>query len=153
MDKVIVAEIVESYLKNSDTYLVDVKLEPGDRIVVEIDGDTPVSIDDCIALTKHIESVFNRDVEDYELEVGSAGISKPFKVLRQYQNAVGREVETLLKTGKKHAGMLKAMDENAIVLTVQKQIKPEGSKRKTTIEEDLSFAYNDIKYTKYIIKL
>ncbi|MDR2683224.1 MAG: ribosome assembly cofactor RimP [Dysgonamonadaceae bacterium] len=153
MDKALIAEIAGNYLKDSDKYLVDVKLEPGDRIVVEIDGDTPVSIDDCIALTKHIESVCDRDVEDYELEVGSAGISQPFKILRQYQKAVGREVEILLKTGKKQAGILKATDENAIVLTVQKQVKPEGAKRKTTVEEDLSFGYNEIKYTKYIIKL
>ena len=153
MDKTLVAEIVENYLKNSDKYLIDVKLEPGDRVVVEIDGDTPVSIDDCIALTRHIESQFDRDAEDFELEVGSAGISQPFKVLRQYRNAVGREVETLLKTGKKYSGILKAANENAIVLTVTKQIKPEGAKRKTTVEEDLSFDYNEIKYTKNIIRL
>jgi ribosome maturation factor RimP len=153
MDKLFVAEITENYLKNSDKYLVDVRLEPGDRIVVEIGGDTPVSIDDCIALTKYIESQLNRDTEDYELEVGSTGISQPFKVLRQYQNAVGKEVETLLKTGKKYSGILKTTDENGIVLTIQKQVKPEGAKRKITIEEDLTFDYNDIKYTKYIIKL
>ena len=152
MDKTLVAEIVENYLKNSDKYLVDVKLEVGDRIVVEIDGDTPVSIDDCIALTRHIESQFDREVEDFELEVGSSGISQPFKLLRQYQNAAGREVETLLKNGIKHSGVLKAANENGIVLTVQKQIKPEGAKRKTTVEEDLTFDYSEIKYTKYIIR-
>ena len=153
MDKILVAEIVEKYLKNSDKYLIDVKLEPGDRIVVEIDGDTPVSIDDCIALTQHIESQFDREVEDFELEVGSAGISQPFKLLRQYRNATGREVETLLKSGKKYSGILKAANENAIILTITKQVKPEGAKRKTTVEEDLSFEYSDIKYTKYIIRL
>jgi len=153
MDKVLIAEIVENYLKNSDKYLVSVKLEPGDRIVVEIDGDTPVSIGDCIALTKHIESQFDRDSEDFELEVGSAGISGPFKVLRQYRNAVGKEIEILLKTGKKHSGILREANENAVVLTVIKQVKPEGAKRKTTVEEDLGFDYNDIKYTKYIIRL
>ena len=145
--------MVEDYLKNSDKYLIDVKLELGSRIVVEVDGDSPVSIDDCVALTKHIESQLDREVEDFELEVGSAGISQPFKVLRQYRNATGREVETLLKTGKKYSGILKTADENAIILTVKKQIKPEGAKRKTTVEEDLTFDYNEIKYTKYIIRL
>ena len=152
MDKAFVAEIVENYLKNSDKYLVDVQLEHGDRIVVEMDGDTPVSIDDCIALTKHIETLLDRDVEDFELEVGSSGLSQPFKVLRQYRNAIGREVETLLKTGKKQTGILKAANENAMVLTVKKQVKPEGAKRKTTVEEDLTFDYSEIKYTKYVIK-
>ena len=153
MDKAFVAEIVENYLKNSDKYLVDVQLEHGDRIVVEMDGDTPVSIDDCIALTKHIETLLDRDVEDFELEVGSSGLSQPFKVLRQYRNAIGREVETLLKTGKKQTGILKAANENAMVLTVKKQVKPEGAKRKTTVEEDLTFDYSEIKYTKYVIQL
>ena len=153
MDKTFVAEIVENYLKNSDKYLIEVKLEPGDRIVVEIDGDTPVSIDDCIALTKHIEAQFDRNVEDFELEVGSAGLSQPFKVLRQYRNAIGREVETLLKTGKKYTGILKAGNENSIVLTVKKRIKPEGAKRKTTVEEDVTFDYKEIKHTKYVIQI
>ena len=145
--------MVEDYLKGSDKYLVEVRLEPSDRIVVEIDGDTPVSIDDCIALTQHIDSQFDRNTEDFELEVGSAGISQPFKLLRQYQNAVGKEVETLLKTGKKYSGILKAANENTMVLTVEKQVKPEGAKRKTIVEEDLSFDYNAIKYTKYVIRL
>ncbi|MDR2805953.1 MAG: ribosome assembly cofactor RimP [Dysgonamonadaceae bacterium] len=153
MDKVFVAEITENYLKNSDKYLVDVRLEPGDRVVIEIAGDTPVSIDDCIALTKYIESQLDSDAENYELEVGSIGISQPFKMLRQYRNAMGKEVETLLKTGKKYSGILKTADENGIVLTIQKQIKPEGAKRKMTVEENLTLDYNDIKYTKYIIKL
>ena len=153
MDKARVAEIVESYLEGSDRYLVEVKLEPGDRVVVEIDGDQAITLDDCIALSKHIESRLDREVEDYELEVGSAGISQPFKVLRQYQKAIGKEVETLLKNGKKYTGILKAADENQIVLTVKKTVKPEGAKRKITVEEEMTLKNNEIKYTKYIIKL
>jgi ribosome maturation factor RimP len=153
MDKTLVAAIVEKGLKNSDRYLVEVMLEPGDRVVVEIDGDTPVSLDDCIALTKLIESHFNRDEEDYELEVGSAGISCPFKVLRQYQNAVDKEVETLLNSGQKYTGVLKDADEHRIVLQIKKQVKPEGAKRKMVVKEDLTVDYDNIKYTKYIIKL
>jgi ribosome maturation factor RimP len=149
----IVRDLVEDYLKNSDKYLVEVTIQPGNKIIVEMDSDQSVSIDDCVALTKQIESQLDRDVEDYELEVGSAGISQPFKVLRQYKKYIGKEVETLLKDGKKYTGILKEADENKIILTVEKQIKPEGAKRKVTVEEDLTFASNEIKYTKYIIKL
>jgi ribosome maturation factor RimP len=152
IEKALVKEIVEDYLKNSDKYLTDVKVEPGDRIIVEIDGDESVSIDDCIALTKYIESKLDRDVEDYELEVGSAGISSPYKVLRQYKKNTGKEVETLLKSGLKYAGILKEAGENAIILTVEKQVKPEGAKRKITVEEDLTFTFDEIKYTKNIIR-
>jgi ribosome maturation factor RimP len=153
VDSNVVRDLVEGYLKDSDKYLVEVTIQPGNKIIVEMDSDQSVSIDDCVALTKQIESQLDRDVEDYELEVGSAGISQPFKVLRQYRKYIGKEVETLLKDGKKYTGILKEADENKIILTVEKQIKPEGAKRKVTVEEDLSFAYDEIKYTKYIIKL
>jgi ribosome maturation factor RimP len=153
MNEAHITELVEGYLKGSDRYPTDVRLEPGERIVVEIDGDTPVSIDDCTALSEYIESQLDRDVEDYELEVGSAGISAPFKTLRQYRNAVGKAVEILQKNGEKCSGALKSADEKGVVLAVQKQVKPEGAKRKVTIEEDVFFCFNEIKYTKYIIKL
>ena len=30
--------------------------------------------------------------------------------------------------------------------------KPEGAKRKIAVEEDLSFKYDEVKYTKYLIR-
>ncbi|MDL2223723.1 ribosome assembly cofactor RimP [Bacteroidales bacterium OttesenSCG-928-M06] len=154
IDKKTVIEIVESYLTESGPYLVDVEVKPDNRIVVDIDSDNEksVSIEDCIALTKHIESKLDREVEDYELEVGSVGLSQPFKVLRQYKKNIGNEVEVLLKDGKKYSGVLKDADTDRIILTVEKQIKPEGAKRKVTVEEDLLFHYHEIKFTKYIIR-
>ena len=152
IDKEIVKEIVDSHLSGSDKYWVEINVHPDNRIVIDIDSDTSIAIDDCIALTKYIESKLDRDAEDYELEVGSVGISQPFKILKQYQKNIGNEVEVLLKTGLKYLGILKNADENEIILTITKQIKPEGAKRKITIEEDLSFAYSDIKHAKYIIR-
>jgi ribosome maturation factor RimP len=143
---------IEEYLKNSDKYLVEATLQPDDKIVVEIDSDRFVSIDDCIALTKYIESQFDRNIEDYELEVGSTGIAQPFKMLRQYKKNIGNEVEILLKERKKYTGILKDAGEDKIVLTIEKQVKPEGSKRKIAQKEDLTFTYNEIKYTKNIIR-
>jgi ribosome maturation factor RimP len=153
MEITTVKKIIEQYLSNTDTYLVEVKIEAGNRVVVEIDSDNSVSINDCVVLTKHIESQLDRDVEDYELEVGSAGISSPFKLLRQYRKNIGNEVEVLLKTGKKLVGILKEANEETFVLTVFKQEKPEGAKRKITVEEDLAINYSDIKYIKNVIKL
>lgn len=152
IDKNIVREIVDSYLKDSSQYVVDVDVKAGNKIIVEIDSDNPILIDDCIVLNKYIESKLDRELEDYELEVGSAGISQPFKVLRQYQKNIGKEVEILLRDGKKYSGILKNADAEKILLTIEKQVKPEGAKRKITIEEDLSFTYSEIKHTKYIIR-
>jgi ribosome maturation factor RimP len=152
IEKSIVEEIINNFLENSENYLVGLELKPDNTIIVEIDNDQAVSIDDCIALSRFIESKLDRDKEDYELEVGSAGISQPFKLIRQYKKNKGKEVETLLKNGKKYRGVLKEADENRFILTVEKQVKPEGAKRKITVEEEMSFIYNEIKYTKNIIR-
>jgi len=150
--KEIVKGIVDEFLTDSNSYLVDIQIKPDNTIVVEIDGDQSISIDDCISLSKFIESKLDRDAEDYELEVGSAGIGQPFKILRQYLKNVGNEVEVLTKKGVKHTGILKSADTKAFVLTVEKQVKPEGAKRKVTVEEDLTFPYNEVKHTKYLIR-
>jgi ribosome maturation factor RimP len=147
-----IRRVIEDYLENSDKYLVEATLRPDNKIVVEIDSDRSVSIDDCVALSKHIEAHFDCDIGNYELEVGSAGIAQPLKTLRQYKKNVGNEVETLLKDGKKYAGILKDADENKFILTIEKQVKPEGAKRKITQQEDVTFTYNEIKYTKNIIR-
>ena len=152
IDKEIVRQAVEDFTKESEIFLVSVEVNAGNIVVVEIDSDSSVGIDDCIALSKFIESKLDRNIEDYELEVGSAGISQPFKILRQYQKNIGNEVEALTKAGKKLQGVLKAANPENMVLTVEKQEKPEGSKRKITVEEDLTFIYEEIKYTKYLIR-
>ena len=152
IDKEIVRQIVEDFIQETEIFPVSVEIKPGNIIVVEIDSDGSVSIDDCIALNKFIESKLDRDVEDFELEVGSAGISQAFKILRQYRKYIGKEVEVLTKAGQKLQGILKDANEQNITLTVEKQVKPEGAKRKITVEEDLTFTYNEIKYTKYLIR-
>lgn len=147
-----IVQLAEEKLASSANYLVDVEIRPGNIIVVEIDNDEAVSINDCVELSRYIEEHLDRDAEDFELEVGSAGITSPFKVLRQYQKNIGNEVEVWLAEGGKLTGVLKSADEAGIVLTVQKQVKPEGAKRKITVEEDLAYPYNEIKSTKYLIR-
>ncbi len=152
IDKQMVIQLAEEKLASSGNYLVDVEIQPGNVIIVEIDNDEAVCIDDCVELSRFIEEHLDRDSEDFELEVGSAGITSPFKILRQYQKNIGKEVEVLLASGMKLTGILKSADENGIVLTVEKQVKPEGAKRKITVEENLAYTYNEIKSTKYLIR-
>ncbi len=152
IDKRVIKQLVEEKLASSSNYLVSVEVQPGNIIVVEIDNDDAVSIDDCVELSRYIEEHLDRDAEDFELEVGSAGITSPFKVLRQYKKNIGNEVEVLTKNGVKLSGLLKSANEEGFVVTVTKQVKPEGAKRKVTIEEDLPYTYNEIKYTKYLIR-
>lgn len=147
----IVEGIVNEWLEDKEYFLVDVTVNPDNKIVVEIDHAEGVWIDDCVELSRFIESKLDREEEDFELEVGSAGIGQPFKVLKQYQNHVGREVEVLTKEGKKMEGVLKEADAEKFVVTVQKKVKPEGAKRPKLVDEDITFVYDDVKYTKYLI--
>ncbi|MCC8155236.1 MAG: ribosome assembly cofactor RimP [Tannerellaceae bacterium] len=152
IDKQLIVGLVEEFLSTTEHYLVDVMIKPGNLIVVEIDNDEAVSTEDCAALSRFLESKLDRDMEDYELEVGSAGITSPFKILRQYQKYTGKEVEVLLKNGMKQTGILQSADENGIVLVVEKKIKPEGSKRKVTVQEEQPYTYEEIKNTKYLLR-
>lgn len=146
-----VCEIVNEWLTDKDYFLVEVTISPDNKIVVEIDHKEGVWIEDCVELSRYIESRLDRDKEDYELEVGSAGIGQPFKVLQQYINHVGCDVEVMTQDGRKLTGVLKEADEQHFVLTVKKKVKEEGAKRPKMVDEDLTFAYNEIKYTKYLI--
>ena len=132
-------------------YLAYTMKRDADKIVVEIDHAEGVWIDDCVELSRFIESKLDREEEDYELEVGSAGIGQPFKVLKQYLIHIGKEVEVLTKDGKKLEGVLKDANEENMTVTIQKKVKPEGAKRPKLVEEDVTYTYNDIKHTKYLI--
>lgn len=147
-----VKQIVESYITAKGYYLVDINVTKDNHISVEIDHFEGVSIDFCVELTREIESGIDRETEDYELQVSSAGLTEPFKVLKQYQKNTGNEVEVLTKEGKKITGVLTAADAEKITLQIEKQIKPEGAKRKVTLCEDLEIPYENIKTTKYIIR-
>lgn len=151
IDKNVVTRIVEEWLEGKDYFLVDVTVTPDDKIVVEIDHAEGVWIDDCVDLSRYIESKLNREVEDYELEVGSAGIGQPFKVLQQYIIHIGKEVEVQDKNGKKWTGVLVDANESNFTITVQTKVKPEGAKRPKLVEQNVTFTYDEIKYTKYLI--
>lgn len=151
IDKNVVSGIVNEWLEDKEYFLVDVAVSPDDKIVVEIDHAEGVWIDDCVELSRFIESKLDRAQEDYELEVGSAGIGQPFKVLQQYLIHIGKEVEVLTRDGQKQCGVLKEADEQGIVLTVQKKVKPEGAKRPKWVDEEVSYKYEELKYTKYLI--
>lgn len=140
-------------MKDNDYFLVDVSVSADDKIVVEIDHADGVWIDDCVELSKFIEDHLNRDEEDYELEVGSAGLGQPFKVPQQYINHVGDDVEVLTPEGKKIKGVLKSVNEPEFTVTTIQKVKNEGDKRPHNEEIDLTLNMNEVKYVKYLLKV
>ena len=151
IDKNIVKTLVEEWLKDKEYFLVDIQVSPDDRLVVEIDHADGVWIEDCVALSKYIEDRLSRDEEDYELEVGSAGLGQPFKVPQQYINYVGKDVEVLDAEGKKVRGVLKSVEGNDFVVTVSEKVKVEGKKRPQLQDVDHQYQMDKVKYTKYLI--
>ena len=151
IDKNIVRNLVEEWLEDKEYFLVDVMVDANNKVVVEIDHADGVWIEDCVELSRFIESRMDRDAEDYELEVGSAGIGQPFKVVQQYINHVGKEVEVLTKEGKKLVGVLKDANDSQFVVSVPTKVKEEGAKRPKLVDIDETFTYDNIKYTKYLI--
>lgn len=151
IDKNAVLTIVDEWLEGKDYFLVDLTVSNEDRIVVEIDHAEGVWIEDCADLSRYIESKLNREIEDYELEVGSAGLGQPFKVLQQYKNHLNKQVEVLTDEHKKLRGLLKDANETSFTIVVPKKVKIEGSRRSKMVDEELTFTYDKIKYTKYLI--
>ena len=152
IEKKLINDFAVEFLNDSPNYLVDVLVGADNTITVEIDNDHGVDIDDCVTLSRHLESKLDRDAEDFELTVTSAGLTSPFKTARQYQKYAGKEVEVLTKKGQKMTGILKSSDPAGFILTVTRKVRPEGAKRKTEVTEDLHFAFDEVKYTKYRIR-
>ena len=151
IDRQQVIDLTNEWLADKEYFLVDVVISKDDKITVEIDHAEGVWIEDCADLSRHIEQGLSRETDDYELEVGSAGLGQPFKGLQPYINHIGLEVEVLTKEGKKLKGILKTADEQGFTITISKKEKVEGSKRPQLVEEDLHYTFESVKYTKYII--
>ena len=127
IDRQKVVELAGEWLADKEYFLVDVIITKDDKITVEIDHAEGVWIEDCAELSRHIESGLSRDSEDYELEVGSAGLGQPFKVVQQYRNHIGLEVEVLGKDGKKYKGILKEVSDEDFVISFTKKEKVEAT--------------------------
>jgi len=153
ISKSAVQQVVNEWLEGKEYFLVDINISPDDRVVVEIDHQDGVWIEDCADLSRFIESRLSRDDEDYELEVGSAGLGQPFRVPRQYEIHIGKEVETQTRDGRKFRGILLSVGEEGFQLGIVQKVKEEGKKRPVTKEIPTDFRFEDVAYTKYLIKV
>ncbi len=144
IDKFKVLDIVKDVLEGSDKYLVNMKITPDNRIFVDLDGDNGINIDDCIEVSRAIENSLNRDEEDFELNVSSAGADSPLKMPRQYRRHVGRELSVEPFEGAKVEGILTEAGDT------QFTIKTKGSKKEPS--KELTFAYEDVKTARVLIR-
>ena len=144
IEKIKILELVNNALEGSEKFLVNLKITPDNRIFVDIDGDNGVTIDDCIELSRAIEGQLDREEEDFELNVSSAGADMPLKLTRQYRKNVGRELEVVMMDGEKAEGTLEDASDEGIVLRTKST--------KKQAPETLHLAYRDIKSARVAIK-
>ncbi|WP_461630919.1 ribosome assembly cofactor RimP [Labilibaculum euxinus] len=151
IDKKTITEIIENEIADTDLFLVDVSVSSGNVISVVIDSYNGVPIITCIELSKAIEGHFDREVEDFELQVASAGIGQPFQVFKQYHKYINKDVEVLTTEGIKFSGKLITVGDNEIEIEVEEMEKVEGKKKKQLVVKNYSFTLDQIKSTKDII--
>ena len=123
MDKNVILSAITPDVEALGAFVVDVTVSAANdiEIIIEKDADS-VTWDDCSAIDKAFHEKFNQDEEDYALTVSSAGLDRPFKVLRQYRKAIGTPVDVWMKGGKKQKGILTAVSEEAV--TVDETVIP-----------------------------
>ncbi|MBD5294755.1 MAG: ribosome assembly cofactor RimP [Bacteroides sp.] len=152
IDKIKLKDYVEGVLADTDCFLTDLSVSPDNNIVVEIDSPGVIDIDFCSALSRRIEEEFPRDVEDYELEVGSAGLTAPFKVRGQWEKNVGNDIEVLTSNGKKLYGLLRELRDDAFILETEQKVKRDGMKRPAIERLELEIPFSDVKRAAYDLK-
>lgn len=149
IDKNALWAFLESRLEGTDYFPVDITVSGSNEIKIEIDSVKGVDIDFCVELSRQIEEAFPREPEDYELEVGSAGLTSPFKVLRQYEKNLGNKVEVLTTDGRKLHGTLAKVTPEGFELELKVKVKPEGAKRPVEETRTESFSFADVKSVRY----
>ncbi len=151
IDKAHIAELVAEKLAD-DQFLVDVTVSSSNVIHIMVDSDNGISINQIVEISRYVEGKLDREAEDFELSVFSAGLSEPFRLVRQYKKNVGTEIEVLLSNGLKMDGLLKKADDQGIELEVTTKEKIEGSKKKELVTRVHQFEYSEIKEAKTILK-
>ena len=91
MDQNLVKKLVnEAISDNESLFLIELSFLVGNRIKVVVDGDQGISIKECMRISRHVEHSFDREEEDFGLEVTSPDISHPLTVRRQYLKNIDR---------------------------------------------------------------
>ena len=125
----------------SDTYLVDAKLS-GKKIEVYLDSDGGISFATCQKLSRWLEAQLDKSGtygDNYVLEVSSAGIGNPLRMLRQYPKNIGRIID--IKYGEEgHVrGVLTEVRDNIIVVEKEKVIRENNKNKKIKVKEEIKF--------------
>lgn len=143
--------IAASLLGSSDLFLVKVTVSGDNKIEVLIDSPAGVNITTCMEISRQLEEELDRDTEDFELTVASAGIGYPFLVEGQYKKNIGNAVEIRLKETETLSGTLKAFNGDHILIECEEKKAIEGKKKKEVVKTEKTIYLSDIKQIKDIV--
>ena len=142
-----IKELTEELFAGTEFFLVEVQLRTGNRITIFIDGDNHVSIDECRRLSQFLEERLDREKEDFDLTVSSAGLDRPFSLPRQFRKKTGREIDLTTKAGINMTGTIQSADETGFEL-----LPPQPKKLKAGQEIlPVRLSFEEIKTAKEII--
>ena len=145
MNVTVVIDAINGEIVARGCYIVEVTVSKDNDVEVVMESEEGVvELEDCVAVSRFFESCFDREKEDYSLTVTSAGLDQPFKVLKQFQKAVGTKVEVALKGGKKLVATLAAADQESITLTYSVKEAVEGKKKKELVEHTDRFEMEQV---------
>lgn len=146
-----IKRILDTIIEEQGVFLVNLTLSPENVIEVYIDSMTGVNVATCREVCKQLEAQLDRESEDFELTVSSAGIGSPFKVPQQYEKNLNKAVEVKLSNGEKIQGILKTYSEKGISLEQEEKRTIEGTKKKETVKVNRNIDFTEIKEVKDII--
>lgn len=146
-----IQKLIDEKLEGTDFFVVSLEVLPGNKIQVEMDGDNGFPISECVNFSRQIEHNLDREEEDFSLNVGSPGLTKPFKVQRQYAKNVGRNVKVKCADGTAVKGELLSVSNEGIVVKTTRKERVEGKKKKVEIVEEVSLSQVDILETKLVL--
>jgi ribosome maturation factor RimP len=150
IDKAIVQRLVEEKLENK-MFLVEITVNERNVINIFIDSYDGLTIDQCVAVSRHVEHSLDREEEDFELQVSSPGLSEKFKVKEQFFKYVGRLIEVVATNEEKLEGTILEANADGIVLETTTREIPEGHKKKQLVIKQHNFKYDEIKSAKAVI--
>lgn len=143
--------IIEEKLKNDNVFIVELNVSVSNDIVLYIDSFEGVNISYCVDISRLIEHTLDREVEDFQLMVSSAGIG-PFKVKEQYQKYEGKEVLVKTANDKPREGVLSGVTDTTFSISFKEKIKEEGKKKKIEVMMEKSYQMDQIISVEPVIK-
>jgi ribosome maturation factor RimP len=149
----LIQEYLEEELERRNLFLVEVSVRPGNRIAVFIDSMQGITIDECIAVSRHLESRLDRSSEDFELEVSSPGLDKPLRLPVQFVKNTGRYLDVVKSDGIKLTGKLSGTGDDLIRLETEEMVKDPVSRKRRPEKRIYEIRYEDIKSAKVVISV